>query len=428
MTLENIPFLTMMSYFCSFDFFPQSIRKLDRHITVFSLLFTYIQKYEKVFIGRLDLRFPSSNDLQKKFSDYKQRQTLVQYALQHLRTKLIDKYNCDPQYFCSIEKSSKSQFEHEHYHIFLLLNGNKIKHMNTSYKILSKIWNRQLNIGENKNYGLVQKSKASKNNSKYMPLMVKKFDEAWHNPIDFDKNLNNELIEIFKENQKTQGDKYYDGILLNKNSSSFLFDLYVALYTATYLVKDRQKENVIQRKKINTSQLKSDKDKKEIRKFINDLLAFCLKKGKENFYETYRTDSFFKEILLLGANFDKQKTSLSKLPDNTIECYEDAEGIDNPFEDNPFETEIKEFQTTDFNMASQDVCIKANHENAHYSKQEEIYNEDEINEETMVSYLHKIENYKKSLIKDNEEYLKDPEEEEENDEYPEIIPCEDCCV
>lgn len=136
---------------------------------------------------------------------------------------------------------------------------------------------------------------------------------------------------------------------------------------------------------------------------------------------------------MFDSNFENKEISTCNLVNESTDISNRNDGLDlfdseETFEDNPVETEIKEFQTTDFNMASQDVCIKANHENAHYSKQEEIYNEDEINEETMVTYLHEIENHKKSLIKKNEEYLKDPEEEEENDEDTEIIPCEDCCV
>lgn len=314
MAQQNFPFDSMMKSICSFEYFPKRIRELDSQCTVIAHLLKYIYKHDKIFVCRLDLQFPANEKFQRSdFSFYKMRDFYVHNALQCYQKKLKDKYkNCDPQYFYVIEKSPENKYGYDHYHLLYMLNGNVVEHIKYPFEILNGVWNKQLGLNENRNYGLVQKSKASKNNSKYMPEMMKKFNEAWYDSsIDSYENLNTELQEIFQNNKDNQDEIPYDGILLNKNSPAFLFDFYIVLYTAMYLIKERQKKNVEQRKKINLSVLKLEKDNNEIRKFVKDLLAMCIKKDKNNFYETYKGNEFSNKILLLGSTSKKQQEILT---------------------------------------------------------------------------------------------------------------------
>lgn len=308
MITENVPFLEVMKNACAtIENFPQKMKDQKQHTMLLSLLLGYVNKHSKTFAVRYDLNFPStildedaevpqtsqeekhhrkflSPDDQERFSTPEKRKTLFQYNMQHSIENIKNKYKyCDPQYIYAIEKSSKNKYGHEHFHVLLLLDGNKVRHIKNLKDILENTWHKQIGIEKKQNAGLLQ------------------------------------LFRIIYG-------ETYDGTMLYRNSPDFICNFAELFKISSYLVKDKQKDDVPFRKKVNTSQLKSEKGLKEIKSFAHDLIQSCLKNNTESFYEKYIDDNQFRKILLWGSKSSNEEQTSCNLKDNSVETSDDSDG------------------------------------------------------------------------------------------------------
>lgn len=479
---KTTPFIEAMKKHILFKKNYKKIKSnIKQNVLLLSHLLHYVSHHEKVFICRFDLHFPlemwnENNEkvpipqkMKAKYSFPENRHKRVINTMQNFRRKLerTKQNELHPWFLHAIEKSSdRENLEYEHLHILVLLNGNRTQKIQNHWKALEKIWYKQLEFDYNRNKGLVQLPKKNndqfyngtmlcRNSSTFLDEFIDVFrfssyliKKEQKDNVPFRKKVNTsqlKLEEYEKEIKKFTLDLIQS--CLKGDTESFYEKYITKPFFSKILLWGSKPDNQVQTtcslndnttdtsdysdsletsdNEVQAEENAADTESKEV-ETINSSAVPQNRRVKApqkevNFYTIF--DSNFENKESTTCNFVNDPTEISNRNDG-LDLFDEEE----TFEDNPFETETKEFETISTSIAPQDVCIKANHENAHYSKQEEIYNEDEINEETRVTYLHEIENYKKSLIKENEEYLKDPEEEEENDEYPEIIPCEDCCV
>ncbi|SKA70006.1 YagK/YfjJ domain-containing protein [Desulfobaculum bizertense] len=100
-----------------------------------SLLEEYEERHGKVFIMRMDVRYPQNYFLNSKDRHMPQ-------FIAHL-TKNLSRKGLDPKYIWVREQSRE---KHQHYHVALILNGNLIQ---SPYKVFNKaeeLWARALGL------------------------------------------------------------------------------------------------------------------------------------------------------------------------------------------------------------------------------------------------------------------------------------------
>ena len=100
-----------------------------------NLLWTMTERHSKVLIARLDLRFPKDHNADKSNRDFSKT---MQAVCQEFTRK-----GYDPQYVARREQVSS---ENQHYHVGILLDGNKKRSMNAVRETVEKHWARQLDI------------------------------------------------------------------------------------------------------------------------------------------------------------------------------------------------------------------------------------------------------------------------------------------
>ncbi len=142
--------------------------KLDRLITF------YTERHNKVGITRFDTRFLQNQfapDDNKAFSRF-----IAPF------TKALKRKGLDPKYIAVREQSRE---KHQHYHVAVLTDGNKIQHPHVIIKAAEEHWNRT--IGQDKDYkGLVDYCTKSRSGDKQTNhYRLRRGDE------NYDEELNN---------------------------------------------------------------------------------------------------------------------------------------------------------------------------------------------------------------------------------------------
>ena len=100
-----------------------------------NLLWTMTERHSKVLIARLDLRFPKDHNADKSNRDFSKT---MQAVCQEFSRK-----GYDPQY---VAKREQKTSENQHYHVGILLDGNKKRSINAVREAVEKHWARQLDI------------------------------------------------------------------------------------------------------------------------------------------------------------------------------------------------------------------------------------------------------------------------------------------
>ena len=100
-----------------------------------NLLWTMTERHSKVLIARLDLRFPKDHNADKSNRDFSKT---MQAVCQEFSRK-----GYDPQY---VAKREQMTSENQHYHVGILLDGNKKRSINAVREAVEKHWARQLDI------------------------------------------------------------------------------------------------------------------------------------------------------------------------------------------------------------------------------------------------------------------------------------------
>lgn len=231
-----------------------------KYANILELFLYYCNKYNKCYVLRFDFHFPKTinqNPLpdvyRELYTDSLRRNAMKEAAVSYFM-KVLKRKAFDPVYLCATELSEKSDYEH--FHLLLLLDGNKTDNIYNHIKLFEKIWYKKLQISKEQNAGLVQKSKV--------------------------------------EQEKDGNIQKYNGIMLKRASLKFLDDLLYVLSFSEYLIKDKQKEHVVFRKKINRSCLsyKNGEDNPKI--FAKNLLNSCRLKKEMDFSSYHFLDEKFK--------------------------------------------------------------------------------------------------------------------------------------
>ena len=100
-----------------------------------NLLWTMTERHSKVLVARLDLRFPKDHNADKSNRDFSKT---MQAVCQEFTRK-----GYDPQY---VAKREQMTSENQHYHVGILLDGNKKRSINAVRETVEKHWARQLDI------------------------------------------------------------------------------------------------------------------------------------------------------------------------------------------------------------------------------------------------------------------------------------------
>ena len=96
---------------------------------------TMTERHSKVLVVRLDLRFPKDHNADKSNRDFSKT---MQAVCQEFSRK-----GYDPQY---VAKREQVTSENQHYHVGILLDGNKKRSINAVRETVEKHWANQLDI------------------------------------------------------------------------------------------------------------------------------------------------------------------------------------------------------------------------------------------------------------------------------------------
>lgn len=243
-------------------------KNYKNHAKLLELFLYYCNKHSKCYVLRFDFHFPQHIDKQplteeqrELYADPSKRKEMRMNTLSYFIKKLKRK-KLDPQYLCACERSQDASYEH--YHLLLLLDGNKTNNVWGHLDELTKIWSANLELSTEENGGLVQKSKIRKNGSTY------------------------------------------NGFLLNRRSVDFLSNLLEVLNFSKYLLKPEGKESVAFRKKITGSSISYADKKDNPGIFAKNLLNSCRLKQEMDFSAYHFLDEKFKNVPWLNLETEDE--------------------------------------------------------------------------------------------------------------------------
>lgn len=356
-------------------------KNCKNYAKILEIYLHYSNKHNKVFVLRLDFHFPQtinkktlSTEYKKLYADSSQRNAMKESTLSYF-IKALKRKKFDPVYLCATEISEESDYEH--FHLLLLLDGNKTNNIYNHLNLFEKIWYKKIKVTKEQNAGLVQKSKM--------------------------------------ENDKTNTPLKYNGFIIKRNSPKFIEELLYAIKFSEYLIKDKQKEKVVFRKKINSSALCYDNSPNNPKSFSKELINSCRLKKEMN-YDNY---SFLNEKFKLSS-CNNQEIEISFLNN-----------------DNFINDETNSSEILDNNTIEQDIFIDDDPSihTAAYETTPNCYdfaknipinltipdNSNSTNEENEEYYLTLVKTAKNLFAKkEKETYLTDPEEENEDDQSVDV--------
>lgn len=235
-------------------------KNYKNYAKLLELFLYYCNKHSKCYVLRFDFHFPQQIDKQplteeqrELYSDPSKRKEMRMNTLSYFIKKLKRK-KLDPFYLCACERSQDASYEH--YHLLLLLDGNKTNNVWGHLEELTKIWSANLELSTEENGGLVQKSKIRNKND----------------------------------------GSAYNGFLLNRTSVDFLSNLLEVLNFSKYLLKPEGKENVAFRKKITGSSISYTDKKDNPGIFAKNLLNSCRLKQEMDFSPYHFLDEKFRNV------------------------------------------------------------------------------------------------------------------------------------
>ncbi len=235
-------------------------KNYKNHAKLLELFLYYCNKHSKCYVLRFDFHFPQHIDKQplteaqrELYADPSKRKEMRMNTLSYFIKKLKRK-KLDPFYLCACERSQDASYEH--YHLLLLLDGNKTNNVWGHLEELTKIWSGNLGLSTEENGGLVQKSKIRNKND----------------------------------------GSAYNGCCLTRTFADFLFNLLEVLNFSKYLLKPEGKENVAFRKKITGSSIFYADKKDNPGIFAKNLLNSCRLKKEMDFSAYHFLDEKFKNV------------------------------------------------------------------------------------------------------------------------------------
>ena len=160
----------------------------------YSLMTYALQKHSKVMQVRFDLHYPSDGSIIPNDGDIS---TFSYNFSRRLSRMCISSHRLDPYYLWAREMAGAI---YPHYHFLVWINANAIQHMYTIFKIATVVWDNILNANKS---SLV------------------------HHCLN--KNRNH---------------KYYNGIIIDRNSDEYGYSLQEAFRSGSYLSKVDTKDNL----------------------------------------------------------------------------------------------------------------------------------------------------------------------------------------
>ena len=156
-----------------------------------SLMDNAIIKHNKVFFMRLDLRFP------RNMTHSSDNSYIVNFINSYITN--LTRQQLDPKYIWVREQSRE---KHQHYHLILLLNGNKTKSIYGHVQKAEELWGKQFSLSAGNN-GLVNSCTKSRN-----------------------------------------GEQQQNGTMIKRNSEDFQTAYYKAFERSSYLAKKHTKQSL----------------------------------------------------------------------------------------------------------------------------------------------------------------------------------------
>lgn len=118
------------------------------------LIFSYLKRHNKALVTRIDLRYPKDGIVtydNQNFSKF------TSSMIKNMKRKGLDPY------YLAVREQSREK--HQHYHMVILVDGNKVQSPHTIVKTAEEHWNRTL--GKDKDYkGLVDYCTRSRSGEK----------------------------------------------------------------------------------------------------------------------------------------------------------------------------------------------------------------------------------------------------------------------
>ena len=133
----------------------------------------YTDKHNKVLCVRFDLGYPKEHIVPTDNKDFSKFTSTF--------NKNLKRNGLDPMYIAVREQSRE---KHQHYHVALLCDGNKVQHPHKIIKTAEKHWNAALNV-EDKSNGLVDHCTRSRSGEKQVNSYRLRRNDA-----DFEQVLN----------------------------------------------------------------------------------------------------------------------------------------------------------------------------------------------------------------------------------------------
>jgi hypothetical protein len=171
-----------------------------------------INKHNKIFYMRMDVRFPENkenintdnNQKENINTDNNQFESFMNSFTKNLKSK---KY--DPKYLWVREQSRE---KHQHYHLSLLLNGNITQNITNHIKTAEKLWAKRLEIeiDNNKNNGLIEDCTEGRNGNKQQNgIMIKRNSDDFNEAFDKCFEWNSYLAKISTKGYAPKNKKEY---------------------------------------------------------------------------------------------------------------------------------------------------------------------------------------------------------------------------
>ena len=122
----------------------------------------------KIFFMRYDIRFPEG---------YNHADNGVFREFQSKFMKNLSRKGLKPQYVAVREQSKE---KHQHYHVALILDGQKTQSIHNHIATAERLWNLTLRLPEKENgYGLIDDCTTNRNGDKQENGVMLRYDDPW---------------------------------------------------------------------------------------------------------------------------------------------------------------------------------------------------------------------------------------------------------
>ena len=179
---------------------------LDKSLKVFNYA---VDKHNKVFYMRLDVRYPQNYHPSKEGN--KDFQGFMNSLTKTLRNKKLD-----PHYIWCRERSKEKR---EHYHVGLLLDGNKIQHRHRVINKAEELWSKRLNLNPDINNGLIHDCSITRDGVKQKNgTMIRRGSEDFQENFDKSFYQNSYISKTSTKGYSPKKKKEYSTSQINTKS------------------------------------------------------------------------------------------------------------------------------------------------------------------------------------------------------------------